>query len=270
MKQATSDGIPIRYDDYGSGDTALLCLPGWCVPRTLFAPLAQAVGDRMRVLALDWRGHGESGAAHGEFGARELADDALAVLAASGARRVVPLAQAHAGWIALELRRRLGTKVAAMVFTSWLMLDPPPPFMSTLEALQDPARWQNAREQLLAIWLHQAPPEIADVVQREARTHDHAMWARAAREIGSAYKREGSALRALGSLEPPTPALHVYAQPASGEFLDAQRAFARENEWFDVERIDATSHFPTLEVPQETALAIARFLTAVEVDEKSA
>ena len=72
-------------------------LPGWCEDRTGLRPLAERLAQHRRVLSLDWRGHGESGAASGEFGMQALLDDALAVLDASGARSIVPVTVAHAG-----------------------------------------------------------------------------------------------------------------------------------------------------------------------------
>ena len=46
-----------------------------------------------------------------DFGHHELADDAMAVIQATGVRRVVPVSQAHGGWPALRLRRLLGNRV---------------------------------------------------------------------------------------------------------------------------------------------------------------
>ena len=44
---------------------------------------------------------------------------------ASGADRIVPVALAHAGWVAIELRRRLGKKIPAIVLVDWIVLDLP-------------------------------------------------------------------------------------------------------------------------------------------------
>src|SRR5581483_7236488 len=98
-------------DDLGRGEPALLCLNGWCDTRTQFARLAPLLAARRRVLALDWRGHGESERPAGDFGMDALVDDALAVISASGAQRVVPVAVSHSGWVAIELRRRLGARI---------------------------------------------------------------------------------------------------------------------------------------------------------------
>jgi hypothetical protein len=62
------------------------------------------------------------------------------LFAATGARQVVPLAISHSGWVAIELRRRLGSRMPVVVLLDWLVLEPPAPFLDALAALQDPER----------------------------------------------------------------------------------------------------------------------------------
>jgi pimeloyl-ACP methyl ester carboxylesterase len=90
----------------------------------------------------DWPGSGRSVKPSTAFGYDEMVEGALAVIRASEAQRVVPVAQAHAGWAAIELRRRRGERIPKLV------LDPPPLFLAAIEAAQDPARWQEARPRL--------------------------------------------------------------------------------------------------------------------------
>jgi hypothetical protein len=47
--------------------------------------------------------------------------------------------------------------------------------------------------------------------------------------------------------------VHVYAQPRAPDFLSAQESVARDHPWFAVRRLEAVSHFPTLEELDETA-----------------
>ena len=93
MPFADSDGIRIHYEDTGEGEPVLLGMPGWCNKQTIFAPLAERLSSDHRVLAMDWRGHGDSQASDRDFGFAENAVDALAVIEASGAQSVVPIAQ---------------------------------------------------------------------------------------------------------------------------------------------------------------------------------
>lgn len=156
MPEACSNGVRISYDDRGEGGPALLFLPGWCVSRKVFADLPRLSAGRRRTIALDWRGHGESGAAPAPFGSNELVEDAIAVIEASGARSVVPVALSHAGWIAIELRRRLGDRIAKLVLIDWIVQEAPPPFLRVLQASQSADRWSIARDLLFSIWLRGA------------------------------------------------------------------------------------------------------------------
>jgi pimeloyl-ACP methyl ester carboxylesterase len=248
MVRRTPTGV--AYDDRGAGDLALLLLPGWCGPRTLFEPLAARLDGRVRTLAVDWRGHGDSPQPDDDFGFTELADDAMAVIENSGAELVVPVAVSHAGWVAIELRRRLGTaRVPRLVFLDWMVLGAPGPFLGALQDMMAPATTRAVVDQITAMWTAGLElPTLAAYVASMAAVGDD-MWARAAREIAAAFDAFGSPLETVASLDPPPPTLHVYAQPPDDDYLDAQQRFAADHSWFEVSRLDAASHFPVFEVP---------------------
>jgi len=262
MAEARSDGITIRYDDVGHGEPAILCLPGWCSSRAKYDEFARRLAAHRRVLTLDWRGHGRSDPAPTDFGEDALVRDALAVVAASGARKIVPLSTAHAGWVAIELRRALGPeRVPKLVLVDWIVTPAPPPFLGALAALQDGAQWQLVRDKLFAMWLEGVDDAgVARFVREDMGSYGFDMWARAGREIAAAYARARSPLEALAQLSPPPPTLHVYAQPADPAFLAAQRQFSATHPWFEVEHIDARSHFPTLEAPDQVIACVERFV----------
>lgn len=211
---------------------------------------------------MDWRGHGESEPARGDFGEAALLEDALAVVQDTGVHQVVPVALAHAGWVALELRRRLGERVPAIVLVDWLVLEPPSAFVGALGALQDVGKWQATRDRLFSVWLQGVEnSKVIRLVREVMGSYGFEMWARAGREIGAAYRREGSPLKALAGLRPAAPVMHLYAQSADPGFLQAQETFAAANPWFSVRKLNAKSHFPMLEVPEEMANTIERFVT---------
>ena len=128
MTRFASTPVRIAFDDVGTAEPGLLFLSGWCANRTVFEDPAAESGRHRRVLALDWRAHGGSAPFSEDFGERELLEDTLAVIEASGVRRVVPVALAQAGWVAIELRRRLGATVPKLVLMEWPILEAPPPF----------------------------------------------------------------------------------------------------------------------------------------------
>ncbi len=258
-RTATSPGI--AFDDTGAGEPALLCMPGWCVDRTVFADLVPACAASRRTLAMEWRGHGDSDPSEGDFGEEQLVEDALAVIDAAGIERVVPVALAHSGWVAIELRRRLGERVPAIIHVDWLVLDPPPPFIGALGQFQDLETWEATRGHLFGMWLEGVDtPSVHRLVHDVMGSYDFAMWARAGRAIAGAYADAGNPLSALAALDPPPPVLHLYAQPTDPGFLVAQQEFAQANPWYAVSRLDAKSHFPMLEIPDEMAAVVEQFL----------
>jgi pimeloyl-ACP methyl ester carboxylesterase len=261
MRRVARNGVPsIAYDDLGAGREALLFMPGWCVSRKVFQSLPALCAQQHRVLALDWRGHGDSAPAQSDFGEQQLVQDALDVIRDSRVSRVIPVALAHSGWVALELRRRLGPAVPAIIFVDWLVGEPPPAFVEALQALQRRSDWRATRAGLFSMWTQGVGhPELEEFISRDMGSYGFSMWSRAGREIGRAYARYGSPVAALASMQPPVPVLHVYAQPDEAGFLAMQQAYAREYAWFQVRKLAARSHFPMFEVPQEMARVIGEF-----------
>jgi pimeloyl-ACP methyl ester carboxylesterase len=258
--EVSSGGLKISYEDKGAGESALLFLPGWCTSRRVFDPLVARCAAKRRVLALDWRGHGQTEASAADFTSEDLVADALAVLAQSGVRQVVPVTLSHAGFIGLELRRRLGERVSGLILLDWIIADPPPPFLDALGALQDPGRWQATRDQLFSMWLAGvSQKEVIRYVHEDMGAFGADMWARAGREIHAAYRRIGTPLQGLAALAPPVRTLHLYAQPEDPGYLAAQQGFAAQHPWFSVRRLPARTHFPMFEVPDEMAAVIEAF-----------
>lgn len=261
MPEVMSQARRVSYVDQGQDEPALLFLPGWCGSRGVFDQVAATSSTSRRTLSLDWGGHGQSEMPLGDFGANDLVKDALSVIESSEATSIVPVALSHAGWVAIELRRRLGSRISHLVVLDWLILEAPPPFLAVLESLQDPSHWHQTREQLFDMWLQgMETPELVEYVREDMGSYGFDMWARAAREISAAYANAGSPLQALTQLAPAVPVLHLYAQPEDPAYLAAQQEFAAKNPWFTVSKLDAGSHFPTLEVPDQIASAIEQFV----------
>ncbi len=259
MPKTVVKKIDIAYDDLGKGEPALLLLPGWCIDRRVFQDLLPLSSPKRRTLALDWRGHGESERQAGDFGNAELVEDALSVIEASGAGKVAAVAMAHAGWVAIELRRRLGARIDRLVLLDWIITEPPLPFLEVLTGMQNPKRWKQIVEQTIERWLRVDNPRLIRFVHQVMESYGFEMWARAAREIRAAYSNEGSPLRALGKLDPPVPTLHLFSRMEDPAALSAQKAFAATHPWFRAKKLKSRSHFPMFEVPEQIATEIAEF-----------
>jgi pimeloyl-ACP methyl ester carboxylesterase len=154
----------LAFSDSGTGEPALLYLPGWCGGREVFSPLLARTAETRRSVSVDWRGHGESPSTGVDFGTDELIEDAIELIDNLQLDRVVPVALSHAGWVALELRRKLGAeRIPAVVLLDWMPLGTPPGFAEALQALQDPEEWSATRAQLFGLW--SAGVDRPDVLQ---------------------------------------------------------------------------------------------------------
>jgi pimeloyl-ACP methyl ester carboxylesterase len=183
------------------------------------------------------------------------------VIKASGADRVVPVAVSHAGWVAIELRWRLGRRIPKLVLLDWIVTEAPVTLLDALRGMQSAEQSGQTVEDTLAVWLHGVDnPDLIRVVREEIASYGFEMWARAAREISAAYEKQGSPLQALSRLEPAIPVVHLYAQPHDADYLNAQQAFAAGHPWFRVRRLKARSHFPMFEVPDDIVASIKNFV----------
>ncbi len=260
---AEPHGLGLGYDDLGAGQPALLLLTGWCSSRGRWARAAQLLASKRRVVSFEWRGHGDSRPAETDFGTPEMVDDALSVTEAAKLETFIPCSASHSGWVAIELARRLPTRVPAIVHLDWMLVPPSAPYMQLLSELQAPDRWPAARDTLFEIW--RAGDDSAAVRDALAvmRQQGAEMWMRSGREIEASYRRESSPLRALEALDPPRPVMHIYGQPPSSEYLGVQERFAAEHDWFSVRRLAARTHFSMIETPEQVASAIEEFAASV-------
>ena len=260
MPDASASGVRIEYDDRGSGEPALLLLTGWCSSRARWARFADVAGSRRRVLGFDWRGHGGSERDVGDFGLDEVVADALAVVEASGAEAVVPCAASHSGWVAIELRRRLGARVPKLVHADWMLAVPSDRYMAVIRQL-DSDDWAAARNLLFEIWAAgEDTPWLREVIGVMDQQGED-MWRRGGRVIEASYVENESPLFTFSRLEPPVPVLHVYGQPQDPDYLALQRRFAAQHEWFHVRKIDAKTHFAMLEDPGGLADTVEAFVS---------
>jgi pimeloyl-ACP methyl ester carboxylesterase len=116
-------GASLAYDVAGGGDPPIVFVHGWGCDRSYFAPQIEFFAPDHTVLALDLRGHGESGRpdpAAGRYDVDVLADDVLAVAEVAGLRRPVLAGHSLGALIGLSCAARPGA-LSALV-----MVDPAP------------------------------------------------------------------------------------------------------------------------------------------------
>jgi pimeloyl-ACP methyl ester carboxylesterase len=101
MKRVLSEGVEIAFEDSGHGEPALVLIHGAFGNRSYVAPLVAHLAERHRVIALDLRGHGESGVPRDGFRIADFAQDVLAVCREARVERAVLCGHSMAGAVAL-------------------------------------------------------------------------------------------------------------------------------------------------------------------------
>jgi pimeloyl-ACP methyl ester carboxylesterase len=118
----TVDGVSLAYDDVGSGPS-VVCLHAIGHGAGDFARLATRLGDRHRVLALDWPGQGWSDPDHEPPSSRRYADLFAGFLAAVEAGPVVIIGNSIGGGVAIRHAAAHPTQVRGLVLANCSGLD---------------------------------------------------------------------------------------------------------------------------------------------------
>ncbi len=170
---------------------------------------------------------------------------------------MIPVGSAHSGWVALELRRRLGGRVKGIVSLEWSVLGLPPQLREALAGMQSPDHWRQVVDGMHQRWLNGAEnPDLARFL-RVGMSTGFPMWSRAGREITAAFDREPVPFWALqrGGV----PVLLLYSQPPDDSQLAAYQELARDHPWFSVQRLPSRTQFSMIESPDAIATAIEQF-----------
>ena len=114
VQHATNGGVRIAYETRGTGEPLLL-MHGLGYGRWGWEPLLEPLADDFRVLFYDNRGIGDSDIPPGPYTARQLAEDAAAVLDAAGVERADVVGTSLGGMAAQELALGFPARVRRLV-----------------------------------------------------------------------------------------------------------------------------------------------------------
>ena len=112
------DGKHIYYEDYGSGDAAVVLVHGWGMSvRTWDYTLPALVDAGHRVVLLDHRGCGQSSKDFEDLGIEAIAGDVVALVEHLGLQRVVLNGWSMGGAVVTAAAHRLEQRCAGLVLT---------------------------------------------------------------------------------------------------------------------------------------------------------
>ncbi len=112
------DGKHIYYEDYGSGDSAVILVHGWGMSVRVWdytLPALSAAGHR--VVMLDHRGCGQSSKDFSDMGIEAIAGDVVALVEHLGLERVVLNGWSMGGAVVVSAASQLGDRCSGVVLT---------------------------------------------------------------------------------------------------------------------------------------------------------
>jgi pimeloyl-ACP methyl ester carboxylesterase/predicted glycosyltransferase len=122
------DGVKTFYESYGDGDPAILLLPTWSIIHSrCWKAQIPYLARHFHVLAFDGRGNGKSDrpSEPDAYAAQEFADDAIAVMDATGTERAVIVSLSRGAERSLLLGAQHPERVAGMVVIAPALPLPP-------------------------------------------------------------------------------------------------------------------------------------------------
>ena len=259
---ATSGGVRIAYETRGAGEPVLL-IHGLGYTRAGWGPALDLLAEDFLVIAFDNRGIGQSEVPPGPYTAAAMAEDALAVLDATGVQRAHVLGTSLGGMVAQELALAHPKRVRRLVLVAttpggagaYALPEQTQALLRTMPTLPPDEAMRLAVENALAEDVVRSRPELVDEIYayRLAHPFDAAGW-QAQSAAGSAF----DAYDRIGDIGAPTLLLHGTADnvvdPRSAVGLAAQIPNAR------LQLFDAGGHLFFWEEPERFVAAVRSFL----------
>jgi pimeloyl-ACP methyl ester carboxylesterase len=256
QRALSQDGVPLAYEERGSGAPALVFVHGWCGERGLWSATMDALAPTHRTLALDLGGHGSSGAGRTRWTLAALAEDVVAVVRASGAEDVILIGHSMGAPVALLAAPELAPNVRGVIAVDGLHdadFAYPPGFLAGVAAGLEADFPRALEASFRGVTGPGASPEVVDwLVARALRTDRGAALALLRGlegfDLAGALRGAGVPVRVVNAVPPPGAEL----------VTDVERN--RELADFDALLVEGSGHFPMLEQPARFRTLLARWI----------
>ena len=274
------DGVRTFYEVYGEGDTTILMLPTWSIIHSrVWKGQVHYLARHFRLLTFDGRGNGRTDRPRSPeaYVEQEFADDALAVMDATGTERVVLVSLSRGIERAMLLAAGHPDRVAGIVAIAPAMpLPPATPRAGAEEAFRRPMAsyegwdkwnsnyWLEHYEDFVEFFFSQVFSEAHSTKQRE----DAVGWALetdpetlVATQLASRLPDEGSVRGLAAQVRCPVLVIHgtddavrphdsgaFFAELIGGAFIS----------------LEGSGHSPQARIPVKVNLLIRAFVEAVK------
>lgn len=129
------NGVPLHYEQFGTGERHILMLHGWGCSWSHFEPIIRSMQDDYSITAIDFPAHGSSGRPPEPWGVADFADCIKQFIMQTGIAPCDIIAHSFGGRVALYLAAGSPELVRRLVLTGCAGLKPPP----------DPGRQKRAK-----------------------------------------------------------------------------------------------------------------------------
>jgi pimeloyl-ACP methyl ester carboxylesterase len=251
------NGVKIAYTLAGHGKV-LLFLHGWMCNRQFWKQQIEFFSQNHRVLALDFRGQGESDVARDGYTIEGLAADVFAVVKMLDIEVAMVVGHSMGGMVAQEFCRRYPHKVSGLVLVTTIAADLQDRLISKrIEKESAALGFEKAFLKYFAGWFAtQTGRDIVDWVRAEMLKTPESVGL----DLVRAYSRFD--LRAyLPGFR--VPCLVIGARADDSAVPVESQTLASLIPGSRLVMIEACGHFPMLEKPDEFQNIVNRFLSAV-------
>ena len=124
MRTVSRDGVTLAYKDSNTRFSSMLLVHGWGCDHTMLSAQREYFASSYRVVSVDLRGHGESGAPEHMYSMASFADDLAWLCRHIELPRPVIVGHGMGGAVALELASRYPDLSSAVVMLQTILFPP--------------------------------------------------------------------------------------------------------------------------------------------------
>ena len=249
------DGVSLAYTVAGTGPPVVL-LHGWCCNRRFWRAQIPALARACRVLALDFRGHGESDAPGHGYTLERLAEDIYAAMAGVGVLPATLVGHSMGGMVAQRLALNHPDSVSTLVLVATTAADPDDTLLSKRILEDTPAlAYAESFARHVPGWFSaDGNPELSRWVKTQmVRVPERVALALVRDYKNLDYRRE------LPSVRVPTLVIGATSDVSTPAVRSGELAALIPKSELLI--IEGAGHFVQLERPQEVNAALSAFLS---------
>ena len=203
----------MAFEVRGVGAPTLVLVHGWSCDRGYWRGQLGPLAARYRTAAVDLAGHGESGADRRAWTMAAFGEDVVAVVERLGPGELVLVGHSMGGDVIVEAARRLGDRVAGLVWVDTYNSLGAPPTDNELQAFTAPFREDFAaatRTMVRRLFTPAADPELVEWVAADMSAAPPEIAIDALRH---AVANEPGVVAGLRELHAPVVAINPDARP---------------------------------------------------------